>query len=516
MFNIGMGAHTISTITVTGDASSQINTTNDIRIRIPAALSITWNTADVTATIGGAAAAKVSTTVSYEDAGKTLVIAVVTNFAPGDVLTVGGLQFDNFTAISAASSLELATGGAGAATVASDDKTISIITAYGISSAANQTFIVGQAATAMSAITVTDSATTPSITALFNIRLRVPTGFNMTWNTALTTVTLGGSAAGKVSTTITYENGGQVLRLDVTSNFAAGDQLIVSGLQFNNFTAASAADNLEMTLSGSAGGATTATDDKSKTVFSYGALVTPATTTASRLPSNGTNYGVVLTVQNTGSTSDSYDLLVTRNPGTTVTTVSVTGTGVTQGGNPDVALLSGVAAGASVQVTVTYSVANVAAGTTDALTMAAQSTTVPTETDAGQLDVTVVRPDIALSRSRSPIGAQPPGTEITHTITITNTGSAAGDAVVLVDSLGTNSDFKLGSVATNLPAGISVTLEYSNDGGVSWTYTPVSAACGAPATFDGCVNRIRWRLLSSLSATPPDNTGNVEFISRIR
>jgi uncharacterized repeat protein (TIGR01451 family) len=515
-YNVGMGAHNIGTITVRGDASSQINTANDIRIRIPAGLSMTWNTADVTATIGGAAAAKVSTTVSYEDTGRTLVLAVVTNFAPGDQITVGGLQFDNFTAISAAHSLELVTGGGGGATAATDDKTVSIIAAFGISSAANQTFIVAQAATAMSAITVTDSATTPRVTSANDIRIRIPAALNMTWNSAITTATITGPAAAKVSTTVTYESGNKVLRVNATANFAAGDQITISGLQFNNFTAASSATNLEFVVSGASGGPTVATDDKTKTIFSYGALVSPATTTASRLPSNGTNYTVLFTVQNTGTTTDSYDLLVTRSPGTAVTTVSMTGTGVTQGANPDSARLSGVASTASVQITVTYSVANVAAGATDALTMTARSVSDPTKSSNGRLDLTVVKPNMTVSRTRSPLGAQPPGTEITHTITITNAGTAAADGLIVADSLGSNSDFKVGSVLTNLPGGISVAVEYSNDGGSSWTYSPASASCGAAAGFDGCVNRVRWRLLSSLSSTPPNHTGNVQFISRIR
>jgi Neuraminidase (sialidase) len=67
-----------------------------------------------------------------------------------------------------------------------------------------------------------------------------------------------------------------------------------------------------------------------------------------------------------------------------------------------------------------------------------------------------------------------------------------------------------------MPVGISVALEYSNDAGATWTYTPVTGGCSAPAGFDGCVNRVRWRLLSSLSSTGPDNTGNVQFVARIK
>jgi uncharacterized repeat protein (TIGR01451 family) len=243
--------------------------------------------------------------------------------------------------------------------------------------------------------------------------------------------------------------------------------------------------------------------------------VTPASTTASDLPSNGTNYTVAFTVQNTGGGTDNFDLLTVRNPGTTLTTVSMTGSGVTQGALPDSARLTGLGSGASTAVTVTYSVGNVAAGSIDTLKFTARSTGDPTKTALGKLTVTVIRPSMTTSRVRSPTGNQPPGTLITHTITITNTGTTDASTGIISDSVSSNLQFKLGSVVTNLP-GMTAALEYSNDAGVSWAYTPVSAGCSAPAGYDGCVNRIRWRLLSSLSSTPPDNTGNVQFDSRIR
>src|SRR5207244_3597722 len=65
-----------------------------------------------------------------------------------------------------------------------------------------------------------------------------------------------------------------------------------------------------------------------------GTVVTPDTASASRLPSNGTNYTAVFTVQNTGGQSDSYDLLTTKRPGSALTVMSITGSGVTQGANP--------------------------------------------------------------------------------------------------------------------------------------------------------------------------------------
>ena len=68
----------------------------------------------------------------------------------------------------------------------------------------------------------------------------------------------------------------------------------------------------------------------------------------------------------------------------------------------------------------------------------------------------------------------------------------------------------------SMPPGISTVVEYSNDGGTSWTYVPVSGGCAAPAGYDRCVNNIRWLLQNDLTSTPPDNSGTVQFVARIR
>src|SRR5207245_11782615 len=129
-----------------------------------------------------------------------------------------------------------------------------------MASAVNQSFVVAQPPTAISAITVTDAAT-PTVTAAGDLRIRIPATFNMTWNTALTTATLTGAGASKVAPTVSYEDGGKTLVLDGTRGLAGNDQRVVSGLQYMSFTAPSAADNLELVVSGSGGGGATATTD---------------------------------------------------------------------------------------------------------------------------------------------------------------------------------------------------------------------------------------------------------------
>lgn len=100
-FTVGDSATAISTLTITqevGQSGSGINTTNDIRVKIPTALDMTWDTTDISATIAGSASGKVSSTVSYPDS-KTLLIDVTTNFANADYITVSGLSFKNFNSL---------------------------------------------------------------------------------------------------------------------------------------------------------------------------------------------------------------------------------------------------------------------------------------------------------------------------------------------------------------------------------------------------------------------------------
>ncbi len=512
-FSVNAATTAISLITITEDGSPSITAANDIRINIPAGLNMTWDQLDLLVTIGGSASGKVLPVVTYQNGGKTLVLNVIANFVAGDQITVSGLSFTAFSAASPATSLLLVVSGAGGATAATDTRTKTIVGAT-ISSAANQSFLVGNPATPMSALTITDGAAA-TITAVNDIRVRIPAGFNMTWDPTVTAATISGSAVARVSTAVTYANGNRTLVLNVTSNFIAGNQITVSGLQFTSFTATSSFDHLILEVTNN--GLTTGLDDKTIQVNAptHGASVTPDTVAASRLPSNGTNYTAIFTVTNTGNASDSYDLLTTT-PLAAITVVAITGAGVTQAGNPDSARLGSTGSGGSSVITVTYSVGSVAAGVTDTLILRARSVGNAAVSDNGRLELTVIRPGVSVLKGVSPNGTQLPGTDLTYTVTLTNAGSAPAAGLVTVDTLSSNVMFKVGSVVSNLPAGLTATPAYSNDGGLTWTYVPASQACAAPAGFDGCVNRVRWTLGGTLSSVAPDNTGNVQLTTRIR
>ena len=250
VFNQGQAPTAIRVITVTEDGGPTLTAANDLRIRIPATFNMTWDNTDLTATIGGPAAAKVSgVVIGYEDSDHTLVLDILTDFAAGDSITIADLSFANFAAPTAADNLELVDAGAGGATAVTDDKTVTVLNVYGLSSAANQVFTVNDPATAATDITITDDAVTATVTAANDLRIRIPTGFNVIFDTGVGSVTLGGSGSGKVSATLLpYENGNQTAVLDVTADFAPGDLITVSGLAFTNFTAVSPSDNLELDI----------------------------------------------------------------------------------------------------------------------------------------------------------------------------------------------------------------------------------------------------------------------------
>ena len=130
-------------------------------------------------------------------------------------------------------------------------------------------------------------------------------------------------------------------------------------------------------------------------------------------------------------------------------------------------------------------------------------------------------PNVKLDKDVTPSGDQEPGTDLTYSVTFTNIGSIAAQSLVITDPNPNNVDvaarvfvdldYKLGSAAISSPW--IATIEFSNDGGATWSYTPVSEGGGAPAGYDRTVTNIRWSVTGNLATSA---TGSVSFISRIR
>src|SRR5260370_206765 len=112
-------------------------------------------------------------------------------------------------------------------------------------------------------------------------------------------------------------------------------------------------------------------------------------------------------------------------------------------------------------------------------------------------------PNGELEKSGSPDGSQAPGTDLVYTIVYTNTGGQPARNFVMIDPnpqnidplerVFHNLDFKVGSITSNPgTTGLTATLEYSNDGGTTWTYTPLRRVGRPPPSYDQPLTNIRW------------------------
>lgn len=249
--------------------------------------------------------------------------------------------------------------------------------------------------------------------------------------------------------------------------------------------------------------------------LSVGVTVTAAAAAVDRLPSNTTPYSADFTVTNTGPAPSAYTLIATAT-GSAVTIDSVRGPGITFGARADSAqsplLLPLVG---NVVTSVFYTVLDVAAGTTDPIDLTATSTVVTLVEDVDTTTVNVVRPFLGLTKLASVAGDTIPGAPVTYQMTLTNLGTEEADQVEVIDSLPAEVDYVVGSTSETLPSGITATLEF-DDGTDSWSYTPISAGCGAAAGSDRCVRAIRWTLDAPLPATAPSNAVVFQFTAGIR
>jgi uncharacterized repeat protein (TIGR01451 family) len=133
--------------------------------------------------------------------------------------------------------------------------------------------------------------------------------------------------------------------------------------------------------------------------------------------------------------------------------------------------------------------------------------------DSGLAVVRRAAPALTIGKSVAASGPVAPGVELTYTSAFQNAGDFAARGAAVDEALPAEVMLKLGSVAPTLPAGVASTIEYSADGGASWSYAPASGACGAPAGYDGCVTRVRLVLGSDLA---PAASGTLVYTARVR
>jgi uncharacterized repeat protein (TIGR01451 family) len=244
----------------------------------------------------------------------------------------------------------------------------------------------------------------------------------------------------------------------------------------------------------------------------------------------GATYSITATNSGFAATSGTVTVVDTLPAGLTATAISGTGWACVLG-TLTCTRGDALAAGSSypvITVTVNVALSAPASVTNSASVSGGGQTNTSNDTVNDPTTINAAAPpSIGLVKSVSPGGTQQPGTDLLYTIVYTNTGGQPATNFVVIDPNPANAvpaervfhnvDFKVGSL-TSSPgsSGLVATFAYSNDGGTTWTYTPVSGGGGAPAGYDRAVTNVRWSFAGSLSQTGPNNTGSVSLSVRIR
>jgi uncharacterized repeat protein (TIGR01451 family) len=243
----------------------------------------------------------------------------------------------------------------------------------------------------------------------------------------------------------------------------------------------------------------------------------------------GYNASYTLTARNNGPQSAAGTITVSDTLPAGLTYVSAAGTGWTcsnSSGTVTCTRAGPVTSGTTLPaITITVTVALTAAPSVTNTASVSSSTTFDPDSSDNSSTVTTNVLYLKLDKAYTLGGPAPtPGTDINYTVAFSNLGGAALQSIVLFDpnssttlKINDNADFKVGSVVNTLGStGLTVAVAYSNNNGASFTYTPASAAGGAPASYDRTVTHIRWTFTGSLSQTSPNNSGSVAFAVRIR
>jgi uncharacterized repeat protein (TIGR01451 family) len=250
-------------------------------------------------------------------------------------------------------------------------------------------------------------------------------------------------------------------------------------------------------------------------------------------PGSTDTYTIV--VSNAGPDASNGSIVTDTVPATITSVTWTCGTptggatcGAASGSGNSISTTANLPSGSSVTYSVTGTVSMAATGTlsnTASVITPASGVSDPTDlgrTGAGNnsaTDSTVLNPvpNVGLVKSVSPSGTQLPGTDLAYTINFSNTGSVTARTLVVKDPIPSFTDFKVGSVTSALgTTGLTVVVAYSNNGGTTFVYVPVSGGGGASAGYDRNVTNIRWTFTGNLSQTPPNNAGNAGFTARIR
>lgn len=181
-------------------------------------------------------------------------------------------------------------------------------------------------------------------------------------------------------------------------------------------------------------------------------------------------------------------------------------------GIPDRWTVASLAGQADATLTITARGASVTASVVSTNTASLVSYTglnQSTSNDSASVNVTVApTPQLTTVKTSSSATANP-GQVIRYRVYISNIGFGVANTVIAIDNLspftafrldtfgaGQNVQFNQGSPGSGLTLG---TVQYSNDGGATYVYTPASAAGGAPAGYDANITHVRVPLSGTMA-----------------
>ena len=184
---------------------------------------------------------------------------------------------------------------------------------------------------------------------------------------------------------------------------------------------------------------------------------------------------------------------------------------VTGGGYTEPPLASGASTVWTIHVT---PAATAPGGTSFPVTITATSSGDPTFVDQVAAVTISMSPLLSLLKDVD-LATAAPGQDLTYTIVATTAaGLSDATALVVVDPVPADVGYLIGSTTFDPGStSLTVTVQYSDDNGATWTYLPGSGACGAPVLYDYCVTHVRWELSGTM---PADQSFIVSFAGRVK
>jgi trimeric autotransporter adhesin len=230
-------------------------------------------------------------------------------------------------------------------------------------------------------------------------------------------------------------------------------------------------DSINNTLTINAINSILFTPDRNSSITSPGTVVYQHT-----LTNNGNSSATITLAPGTGVAGFTY--VIYRDNGSTPGAIDATDTILYSGTSASLTLAAGASTPVLVEVT---AISGLADATVDARIITASATFSAGSASASVTDTTkIVLGKLDLQKSvnnatafpRTAPGVTAASSEITYTIVATNLGSGALSNVIIFDPIPGYTDFKLGTAnVTGCPAGSTCTIEYSTDGGGTWSAT---------------------------------------------